>query len=82
MASLLSATRQPLVSTTAKERIGAQADVPGRQGFPASHWSPCMQVTTAMQHMEQHPGKELPVVVVTITKETMMALRTDMCAAT
>ncbi len=33
-----------------------------------------------MKHMEHHASKELPVVVVTITKETMMALRTDMCA--
>jgi len=41
---------------------------------------PCAQVTAAMKHMEQNPSKELPVVVVTITKETMMALRTDMCA--
>ena len=43
---------------------------------------PCAQVTAAMKHMEQNPSKGLPVVVVTITKETMMALRTDMCAET
>ena len=38
------------------------------------------QVSTAMDYMHKHATKELPTVIVNIQRETMMALRTDMCA--